>query len=204
MNTYSLYWIHLENHTNYNAQGYIGVSKHFEKRIKEHRYQSNPRVKFAADKYGWKNLKFTVLAKELDKEAVLLLEEMLRPTEFIGWNLAIGGSISGGTTGPLSEKHKAKISKSNTGKQRTTEHKQNYSVSKQGQKNPMKDKFGINCCNFKYVMEATNIQTGEIVLLYGGKHMAELGFDHKKVYTCANGKRKSHKGHTFKRIVYGQ
>jgi hypothetical protein len=129
---------------------------------------------------------------------------MLRPVEFTGWNLARGGSISGGTKGPLSEKHKAKISKANTGKQRTEQQKESYSASKQGDKNPMKDKFGAACCNFKFVMEATNIETGLITLLYGGKHMTEVGFDHKKVYTCANGKRKSHKGHTFKRIVYGQ
>lgn len=204
MNTYSLYWIHLENHTDYNTQGYVGVSKHVEKRFKEHKRESNPRVTFAANKFGWDNIKFTVLAKELDKEAVLLLEEMLRPVEFTGWNLAKGGSISGGTKGPLSEKHKAKISKSNKGKQRTQEHKENYSISKQGDKNPMKNRFGTSCCNFKFVMEATNIETGAVTLLYGGKHMTELGFDHKKVYTCANGKRKSHKGHTFKRIVYGQ
>jgi hypothetical protein len=204
MNTYSLYWIHLDNHTDYNTQGYIGVSKHVEKRFKEHRYQSNCRVTFVAEKYGWKNLKTTVLAKDLDKEAVLLLEEMLRPSEFMGWNLAIGGSITGGTTGPLSEKHKAKISKSNLGKIRTEEHKENYKLSKQGDKNPMTDKFGTSCCNFKYILEATNIKTGDVTLLYGGKHMRELGFDDKKVYTCANGKRKSHKGHTFKRIVYGK
>lgn len=58
--------------------------------------------------------------------------------------------------------------------------------------------------NTQFVSEilAINIATGEKRLFCGAKELNEFGFTHGKVYQCLNGKRKTHKGHTFKRI-YG-
>jgi hypothetical protein len=158
----------------------------------------------AIKKYGWDNIKKKVLVNGLDREAAVLLESMLRPNKQMAWNISPGGDTSIGSYQPVPEERRLRISKTLKGTTRPIECRKNYAKSKQGDKNPMTGKFGTECVNFKFVMEATNVKTGEITLLYGGKHMRELGFDDKKVYTCANGKRKSHKGHTFKRIVYGK
>lgn len=58
--------------------------------------------------------------------------------------------------------------------------------------------------NTQFISEilAINIATGEQRLFCGAKELNEFGFTHGKVYQCLNGKRKTHKGHTFKRI-YG-
>lgn len=204
MSMYSVYWLSAPQHTDYNTEGYVGISSNVKQRWKCHSKNTNTHLTRAINKYGWDNITKQILADGLDEEAALLVEEMLRPTNQIGWNIAIGGGSLKGLQGPHTPEQTAKLKAALTGKVRTAEHKENYSKSKTADKNPMYGKFGIECVNFKFVMEATNIETGEVTLLYGGKHIREMGFDDKKVYTCANGKRKSHKGHTFKRLNYGE
>lgn len=201
---YCVYWLSAPQHTDYNTEGYVGISLNVKERWKQHSKKTNIHLTRAIKKYGWCNINKQVLVDNLDEEAALLLEEMLRPTNQIGWNIAIGGGSLKGIQQPHTDEQKRKISSKLTGIKRTSSQKQNYSKSKQADKNPMYQKFGIECVNFKYVIEATNVDTGAITLIYGKKHMNDLGFDDKKVYTCANGKRKTHKGHTFKRLNYGE
>ena len=59
---------------------------------------------------------------------------------------------------------------------------------------------GENGSSFIAKIESTNLTTGETNILIGAKEIREAGFDHTKVYACVNGKRKTHKQHTFKRI----
>jgi hypothetical protein len=47
---------------------------------------------------------------------------------------------------------------------------------------------------------ATNIETGDQIVLHGAKQMAEYGFSQSAVSMCINGDRKSHRGYTFHRI----
>jgi hypothetical protein len=58
--------------------------------------------------------------------------------------------------------------------------------------------------NTQFISEilAINVETGEQLLFCGAKELNAFGFVHGKVYQCLNGKRKTHKGYTFKR-VYG-
>jgi len=103
--------------------GYIGITKDTDKRFAQHRLnkkKSNPHLKYALEKYK-DNIKFVVLASNLDYEAACLLEEMLRPNENMGWNIAKGGSI------PPNPK----------GKERSKEYRANISKAKSGNKNPM-------------------------------------------------------------------
>ena len=89
---YLVYWIHLPEHTNYNTQGYVGITKDFNKRLINHKRQApNPHFGNAIFKYGWENLVKGVIADGLDLEGAELLEEMLRPEKRIGWNVNIGG-----------------------------------------------------------------------------------------------------------------
>jgi len=59
---------------------------------------------------------------------------------------------------------------------------------------------GENGSSFIAKIEGTNLITGETIILTGTKEIKQAGFDHTRVYDCVNGKRKTHKQHTFKRI----
>ena len=88
-----VYWIHTPEHTNIFQQGYVGVSKRFERRIWEHlKLSGNTHLKNAINKYGWDNLvKEKVIIA--DEGYCLEMETKLRPKESIGWNIVMGGGM---------------------------------------------------------------------------------------------------------------
>jgi group I intron endonuclease len=88
-----VYWIHTPEHTNIFEQGYVGVSKRFERRIWEHlKLSGNAHLKNAINKYGWDNLiKEKVIIA--DEGYCLEMETKLRPKESIGWNIVMGGGM---------------------------------------------------------------------------------------------------------------
>jgi group I intron endonuclease len=122
--TYSVYHISTElGRGPLLDKGYIGITKNPETRFLQHGWQrkkSNEHLKYALLKYK-DSVQFTILASGLDFEAACLLEEMLRPKENMGWNIAKGGSV------PPSPK----------GKQRSETYRANISKAKSGYKNPM-------------------------------------------------------------------
>jgi hypothetical protein len=101
-----------------------------------------------------------------------------------------------------------------TGYKHTEEHKQNLSKRVSGKGNPMYGRFGdknpaygkghlksgVLHSGFKGLIEATEIATGKKSTFAGAKELKAAGFLHSKAYDCAKGKRKTHKGHTFKRL----
>jgi hypothetical protein len=92
----AIYWIRSKEHTDITCQGYVGVAKNASKRWWGHKWalkadrHDNPLLSNAVKKHGWDNLvKEIVLVSE---EAYCYeIEAKLRPSEKIGWNLAIGG-----------------------------------------------------------------------------------------------------------------
>lgn len=87
----ALYWIRLPEHSDMRSEGYIGISKDANARWKWHRKsKENPHLKSAIEKYG-----FDHLVKEIvliaDKDYCLDIEQKLRPSRKIGWNIAVGG-----------------------------------------------------------------------------------------------------------------
>lgn len=58
---------------------------------------------------------------------------------------------------------------------------------------------GKNHPRFKGIVIATNVKTKETVELCGNRDMIDKGFCFKHINACVNGKRKTHKGHTFTR-----
>ena len=119
MNTYSIYHLHTEPNLN---SGYIGVSKDTSFRYEHHisrKKKSNAILKEAFEKHGDK-IKVSVLASNLELEAALLLEEMLRPKSNIGWNQFKGGNIPPDPTGKV----------------RSDTYRANISASKKGENNP--------------------------------------------------------------------
>ena len=131
-----VYWIHCKEHTDMFTQGYVGITKHYNKRLSQHKKRpSNPHLKFAISKYGWDNLiKEVILIAE--ESYCLLIESLLRSKNTIGWNIAKGGGqplnipnkgrFKKGTTPwnkgvTWSEETKQKISKNRAGKKHTPE-----------------------------------------------------------------------------------
>jgi hypothetical protein len=89
---YNLYWIRHLEHTDYNTQGYIGITSDLGGRFKAHKRKApNPHFRHAIELYGWDSLVKEILATGLDREGVDLLELLLRPTERLGWNVNKGG-----------------------------------------------------------------------------------------------------------------
>lgn len=95
-----LYWIHSPNATEMFKEGYIGVSTKPYKRFKAHRScLRNPRraeESYTEDFIGAFNSE-TLVMKILDCGKLTKMfhkEYMLRPTENIGWNIAVGGRVN--------------------------------------------------------------------------------------------------------------
>ena len=87
-----VYWVHRPEHTDILRQGYVGISKRFERRIWEHlKLTQNRYLKNAINKYGWDNLvkEKVLIGKE---DYCLEIEAKLRPADKIGWNLVKGGN----------------------------------------------------------------------------------------------------------------
>lgn len=117
---YSVYHIHVEPSLDL---GYIGITKNTKNRFQQHtwkRKKCNRHLRFALKKYG-DQIKFSVLASGLDKEAAELLEEILRPIPNIGWNITAGGGIPPDPSGKI----------------RSEQYRLNISKAKMGEKNPM-------------------------------------------------------------------
>ena len=95
MTTSCVYWIRQSDHTDILSQGYIGVTKNFQRRLKQHlKLNENPHFKNSIEKYGWDNLiKQQILIAE--ENYCFDMEKKLRPTSQIGWNIMMGGIVYG-------------------------------------------------------------------------------------------------------------
>lgn len=86
---YYVYWLKLPG---FNLdQGYIGISHNCKERLSGHKRKTNAHLKNAFAKYGEQIKQVILLAGT--KEYCLLMEEKLRPTEDIGWNIVKGGGM---------------------------------------------------------------------------------------------------------------
>ena len=105
---YHVYWLHLAGHTDILNEGYIGVSSQPNERLYEHRYErrTNRHLSHAFDAYGDQIIQTILLVGS--KQYCLDVERGLRPTERIGWNIAIGGGIPPSRKGQKN-KNKRKI-----------------------------------------------------------------------------------------------
>src|ERR1035438_7782775 len=100
--THYLYWIHLPFHESL-QEGYIGVSNNPKRRLREHkRSKQNPHLTRAFAKYK-DNMTLTILLEGSDNYC-LEIEEKLRPTNQMGWNI-----VKGGGKPPRSEEHTSEL-----------------------------------------------------------------------------------------------
>ena len=96
---YLIYWIHSDQETNIEEQGYVGITKDLTRRLKEHakrpNFLDNRRVDIFL--YG-------------DQLYCRQIEKSLRPNRHVGLNIAEGGGLPPDHTGrKLSALHRQKI-----------------------------------------------------------------------------------------------
>ena len=126
INEYFVYWIHNEQETDIATQGYVGITKDLDRRIKQHK---------VVNKHIIENRQvdlFLCGEKEFCKE----IEYNLRPKKNIGLNIAVGGGIPPDVTGiKRSEKTKLLMSQNNVGfkgRKHSDETKRKMSESRKG------------------------------------------------------------------------
>lgn len=147
------------------------IGKGLKRRAKEKRGR-NKYWQNVVNKYGYN---IVILADNLSNEQALA-EEILLIEHFNKFdalvNMTTGGEGMTGYKMPQSAKDKIRS-------------------TKWGTKNP----------GFKGPIIATNKLTGKQKLFTGNKELEAFGFENGHVYKCIAGKRKTHKGHTFKRVT---
>lgn len=159
----------------------------------------------------WKNIveKYKTYNVEIlanwgaEKEALdheILLISCFRDMGYKLANMTNGGE---GTSGfKFSEDQKQKISNSLKGTRNAA-----YGVPKSESvkqkiraSNLANNLKGAKSVNFKGAIVSINIQSGLKTTFFGSAELMAAGFQNPNVYKCINGKRKSHKGHTFNRV----
>ena len=92
----AVYWIHLPEHSDITKEGYVGYSSRdpavrYLEHVADSRCKTSKSeiLKRAIIKYGDKLICRTLV--EGSEEYCLLIENKLRPTRQLGWNIAIGG-----------------------------------------------------------------------------------------------------------------
>lgn len=95
--TYYVYWLHHSSHTDYTKEGYIGITKDLARRRYEYFHQQKHN-RLLEEAFNLDKVLMTTLFVG-SKEKARQLEQELRPTSMIGWNVAPGGMIPPDVTG---------------------------------------------------------------------------------------------------------
>jgi len=102
---YLIYWIHSDQETNIETQGYVGITKNLTRRLKEHRRKPNFLDNRTVDVFLYG-----------DKLYCKQIEKSLRPKRNIGLNVAEGGGLPPNVKGiKRSDETKAKMKASMVG-----------------------------------------------------------------------------------------
>lgn len=140
-----VYWIHLKEHDDPFAQGYIGVTVNFKRRVKNHKREVELGVH--ANENLMEHLKNEKICLEIlheeDEQTCYKLEREYRPKMNVAWNIAPGGSEGGckrsGYTLPEEFRLKRRehmrgntIASYNKGKTKSEEHKKKIAASLKG------------------------------------------------------------------------
>lgn len=128
-----VYWIRRPDHTDILSQGYIGQTKYTaQQRFRNHVSDSksakgSSAIRSALRKYGEEGVIVETLVV-CSPEYAVWLENKLRPTRGIGWNMAIGGEYPAGNR-VVSEETREKMRKASRERANTEEFKERISRS---------------------------------------------------------------------------
>ena len=102
MREYLVYWYHLDSHKDPYSQGYVGVTCQNSVRKRCHKAGISGGSKIlcnAFKKYGEDAIEQTILHVVNSSEEAYRLENLYRPLQNIGWNIAVGGGLPPDSTG---------------------------------------------------------------------------------------------------------
>ena len=161
-------------------------------------YRKNPYWNNIVNKYG--KPKVTILAKWEEENKAFEFEKFLIISAK-HFNFKLSNKTNGGD-GICGMKH-SQVTKSKMSTKRSGKNNPMFGVSLSGNKNGMfgkgylltKEKNG----RFISPILATDIKTNKQFKFIGKQALIDYGFSDTKVYACLNGRRNTHKGHTFKR-----
>lgn len=153
---YTVYWIRYDAHDDPFNEGYVGITKQLDQRMKEHRHNKilGSRLK--------KGAKFEVLYENLDKEEACKIEEKYRPIERIGWNVNRGGNI------PPSQLGKSYEGQLRKGEDRTEAQKRASSIHSKRMKNnsnrPLREceLFGLKFSSLKEARQVLGLSISQV------------------------------------------
>jgi hypothetical protein len=182
---YLVYWLHIKDHIDPYKDGYIGITKNFNRRLKQHLSGStNPHLSNAINKYGKENILCKFIAKGLSLHEAKLLELKLRNQDEIGWNITKGGSKPP-ICKSLSDTAKRKISKALKGKKQSIEHTELLSK--------IRTKNMLLVTNLKTNIQITYASIKEFLI-------NNTSFSRSCIYACCSNQYKSHNGYKFEYI----
>ena len=134
-----------------------------------------------------------------EKQSLIFEKFLIASAKHFGFKLA---NKTDGGEGVSGMKHSDTV-KDNQSKRVSGKNNPMFGVSLSGSKNGM---FGMgeilkgqNNGRFISPITATNLKTGQKTQFVGKTELIKFGFLDSKVYACLNGRRKTHKGHTFER-----
>lgn len=113
-----MYWIHKPEDVDFTNFGYIGVTaRSVDERYKQHKSDASSGSKLsvhnAIRKYGDKLVVDTLV--EGSEEYCYMIEQKLRPTAHLGWNIRVGGADTSMTGVTHSEETRKKMSEAKKG-----------------------------------------------------------------------------------------
>ena len=208
----------MENHFNciycytntVNGKRYVGQTKDFNRRHKQHikqshnknnKYNYNYPFHCAIRKYGIENFKVEILKENLSAQCLLNFWECYYIDKYNslaknkkGYNVASGGSngnVFEGKTEEEMNKTKAKMSEAKTGKTHSEETKVKMSEAKKGkccgENNPMYGKHHSEETKAKISKKiAQYTKDNVLIIVYPSSHEAErqTGVSHGNIITC--------------------
>jgi hypothetical protein len=126
-----VYWVHLPEHTDMATEGYIGITNNTAERfrIRSGMYNSGSlHITRAVKKHG-DSVVYEVLLKS-SYEYCKYIENKLRPSYNLGWNIAIGGGVSPSLGKKCSENYIKALKKDNSKRANIYDYKTNQVVAK--------------------------------------------------------------------------
>lgn len=130
-----------------NGKKYFGISKNIQRRFRNGKgYQGQKIVYDAIQKYGWQNVKTTILKTDLTEqeakaEEIRLISENKTFDRNFGYNQTLGGEGANGRKLTADQKKAIgeRFSKSNKGRPLSAEHKEKISASLKGKTNKLSE-----------------------------------------------------------------
>jgi len=177
-----------------NWKTYTGSSKHLTEQIKE----------FGKDKFKFVILEFYNTRGGLNYAEIAFQVKCDVMTAKLpnGERMFLNGQVGAVRWVPkevITQEHRQAMNDAWKGQKHTDETKEKIAKSKEGDKNPQYGKLAEACTFYKGASIGTCVKTGDIILLKGTKAIKDAGFSEGHISSVINGKRKTHKGYTWKR-----